>query len=229
VVGDVRAESGSTLYLNNDKVSGSVIGAGALGVQTLESTVNGTIAITGAGDAPGGTSDVVVGFNTVGRGISVTSSAGTIIVDGNRVKSGDMFVTDNYIPGFTDFPNGLYVRSNTVTGNVTVSRNTGSSPDATKEVSSNTVTKTLRCENNDLPFTGGPNNAGVAFGQCFSGTSTSTSTTTSTSTSTTTTTSGISPVLGRTSRETLLGTRNRQFGSGSCLAAVTSRFLNRCA
>jgi hypothetical protein len=167
VLGDVRAESGSTLNAVGDRVVGSVIGDYALVVQTRQSTVKGTVAITGAGDAPGGTSDVYVFENKVEAGISVTDSAGTIIVDSNTVKSGDISVTDNYVPGFTDYPNGLFVRSNTVTGNATVSRNTGSSADATKEVVSNTIGATLRCENNDLPFTGGPNTAGSVVGQCF--------------------------------------------------------------
>jgi hypothetical protein len=167
ISGDVRAESGSTLNAVADKVLGSVIGDHALVVQVRSSTVHGTITITAAGDSPGGITEAYVAENTIWDGVSVTGSAGTILVDWNNVKSGDVSVTDNFIPPFTDYPNGLFVRQNTVAGNMTVSRNTGSSPDAAKEVSGNEVTGTLRCEDNELPFTGGPNTAGSVVGQCF--------------------------------------------------------------
>jgi hypothetical protein len=164
IAGDVTAENGATLLAVSVRVSGNVVGDHALVVQTVSSTVHGAIDITGAGDSPTGITEVFLGENKVIHGISVVDSAGTMIVDRNTVKSGDITVTDNFVPPFLAFPSQLSVRFNTVSGNVTVSRNTGPS---LKEVFSNEVARVLTCEDNDPPFTGGPNDARAYIGQCF--------------------------------------------------------------
>lgn len=166
VIGGVTAAAGSSLLIaNNSTIVGGVVADHALWVQIIDSFVAGTVRIVGAGDDPSGVTEAAVRFSTiVGGDIEVEESAGTILVDDNRVRGGSITVARNYVPPFLAYPSELSVRLNHVSGDVTVSGNTGPGP---KEVWGNEVLGTLRCEQNDSPFTGGPNEARTTIGACF--------------------------------------------------------------
>jgi hypothetical protein len=165
VVGDVTAAPGSDLRIFiHSTIKGDVTTDGAL-VQITMGVVVGNIAITGAPDSPTGQAEVVVNESTiVGGDITVRESAGTVLVDDNRVINGNISVTSNFVPPFLEYPSQLSVRLNRVHGNVTVSSNTGP---GLKEAHSNTVTGTLSCLENEQPFVGGPNSAESTVGDCF--------------------------------------------------------------
>jgi hypothetical protein len=165
VVGDVTAEPGSDLRVFiHSTIKGDVTTDGAL-VQITMGVVVGNIAITGAPDSPMGQAEVVVNESTiVGGDITVRESAGTVLVDDNRVINGNISVTSNFVPPFLEYPSQLSVRLNRVHGNVTVSSNTGP---GLKEAHSSTVTGTLSCLENEQPFVGGPNSAESTVGDCF--------------------------------------------------------------
>jgi hypothetical protein len=165
VVGDVTAAPGSDLRIFiHSTIKGNVTTDGAM-VQITGAVVVGNIAITGAPDSPTGQAEVVVNESTiVGGDITVRESAGTVLVDDNHVINGDIFVTSNFVPPFLEYPSQLSVRLNQVSGNVTVSSNTGP---GYKDVHSNTITGALTCLDNEQPFIGGPNTAGSIVGDCF--------------------------------------------------------------
>jgi len=167
VVGDVTAVPGSSLAITfHSTIRGDVIADGAL-FDLVSSVVVGSVSIARAPDSETGRSEVVVEDSTVVGSIAVRESAGTTLVDRNRVINGDIVVTSNFVPPFVPdvgYPSQLSVRLNQVHGNVNVSSNTGPGP---KEVHSNTVTGTLACLENEEPFVGGPNSAGSTAGDCF--------------------------------------------------------------
>jgi hypothetical protein len=165
VVGDVTAAPGSDLRIFiHSTIKGNVTTNGAL-VQITGAVVVGNIAISGAPDSPTGQAEVVVNESTIVRGdITVSESAGTVLVDDNHLIDGDIFVTANFVPPFLDYPSGLSVRLNNVHGNVTVSSNTGP---GFKIVASNIVSGTLTCLDNEQEFIGGQNAAGSTVGDCF--------------------------------------------------------------
>ena len=165
VVGDVVALPGSAVNISiHSTIRGDVIGDGAL-VQVINSVVVGDLALARAPDSETGVTEVAVMDSTIVNGsIAVRDSAGTILVDRNRVINGDIAVTSNFVPPFLEYPSQLSVRLNQVDGNVTVSSNSGP---GLKEVHSNTVTGTLACLENEQPFVGGPNSAGSTAGDCF--------------------------------------------------------------
>jgi hypothetical protein len=165
VVGDVIALPGSDVNIAiHSTVKGDVIGDGAL-VQIINSVVVGNVAIGRAPDSETGLTEVAVIDSTIVDGsLTIRASAGTILVDRNRVINGDIEVTSIYVPPFLEYPSQLSVRLNQVHGNVTVSSNTGP---GLKETHSNAITGTLTCLDNEQPFVGGPNSAASTMGDCY--------------------------------------------------------------
>lgn len=117
----------------------------------------------------------------VGGNIDVSENTGTLEIEHNTV-GGNVKIADNTVPAvYTGGPatpafggcgiptsfilnsGGMSVLNNTAdNSNMHVIRNSGP---GSKTVVQNTV-KNLVCLNNDLPFTGGPNNAQHTVGQC---------------------------------------------------------------
>jgi hypothetical protein len=148
-----------------NRVIGDVNGDHALIVQFRNAFLAGTINIVGAGDSPTGITEVSIEEVKIVNGdIIVRESAGTILIDRNRLARGNIVVTNNFVPPFSEFPSQLSVRLNDVGGDVIVSNNSGP---GFKEVHSNRVAGTLRCEQNEQPFVGGANDARATVGNCF--------------------------------------------------------------
>lgn len=92
----------------------------------------------------------------VGKNLHIYRNTGFLEIEFNTVE-GSVHIKDNV-------PTGMSTISNTVGQSMNVSNNSGPGP---KSVVANTVAQKLICVNNDPVFTGGPNPAADAQGQCF--------------------------------------------------------------
>jgi hypothetical protein len=177
VTGDIKALRGSTLFMINMTVGGSIEGNKADNVELAaingaRNLVGGSIRIRDGGegaficgtDLPEGDIEVerMFGFNGqngfVHLGGSICEGG---FGGGNTLAQGSIRVKRNTN---TTFGIGLEIVGNTVGGDLQVLRNQGPQ---TKLVQNNTVAGKLQCFDNESPFVGGPNTASVAEGQCF--------------------------------------------------------------
>ena len=173
VRGNVSVLRGASLFSAGNQIGGNLEGHRPRFVGSIGDTIGGNVHVTGATGMPGFPFDslsinvFVCGAQVTDGNISVEKSRdGTVVVgtqlevcQGNNV-AGNIKVENNFIPA----PDVLAVARNTVGGNVQVFKNTGPGG---KNVIGNVVGQNLQCKRNDQPFTGGPNVARKAEGQCF--------------------------------------------------------------
>lgn len=178
VTGHIRALDYSVLRVLDTTVQGNIEAHNADVVQALGDTISGHIHIKGGGPNPNSTViDTLLCNNVLRNGnIEVERRIGGLVVGigngnpalvaqcsglGNTLLKGDLKIEGNTISP----ERAMSVTSNSVAKNMQVSRNTGSL--RFKVVKNNAVDGTLRCSDNDAPFTGGPNSARRSEGQCF--------------------------------------------------------------
>jgi hypothetical protein len=179
VLGNVKALEDSRLHIQSSNVRGNVIGDKADTVELSGGTVRENIIIKEGGPAPilapsgffmcgffpfRTPCEAVVSGTTVEEGsIQIEKMQGSVFVGSAGVLSpirGNIKVEDNLV----NAPDGsLGVISNRVAQNLQVFKNRGT---ASKFVTNNTVGESLQCFENDPPFTGTPNVAREAQGQC---------------------------------------------------------------
>lgn len=154
---DVRVLPRGSLLMRNFAIGGDIEGTNPGQMLMQNGRVGHDIRIKGgAFSGPGAFIHTVV----VEQG-SITienMETGLIFAAFNQVPNGRIYVSNNTTQVF------LQIAANTVGQTVEVYRNMGPSP---KVVDSNTAGQAVRCENNELPFVGGPNVAPERSGQCF--------------------------------------------------------------
>jgi hypothetical protein len=161
IEGDVEGDQAQTVFIDTGSSAGAVSGEETGQVFVFNATVNGGV------QSDNGTNEVEVCGSTVKGRIKVQDLHGggneiligdpTNSCSGNTAKS--VHVADNFTDVF------FSIRGNTISGNITVSNNSGTSD---KFVQNNNGGKTLECVGNASPFVGGPNGAWVSKeGQCF--------------------------------------------------------------
>ncbi len=163
VTGSVTALADSRLFIRNSQIGVDVLGLGASAVQVSEETrIAGNMEVRNAHDALFASCSVdnaeIVGDLTCAK-----NDPGSPIVraeQGPTVIGGSVNFVDNVIPG----GNVLLLLNASIGGDADVNRNTGA---GFKSVNGNTVANRLKCKGNDPIFSGGPNTAGKAKGQCF--------------------------------------------------------------
>jgi hypothetical protein len=157
VRGNITVLEDGSLFVFTSRVQGSVQGQGADFVSVEESEVFGNVRIQGGGH-PEHTTGVFRG--TVHGNVEIREGTygEDVFVSGVTLPNGNVKVEDNFIG------RGLFIDGTNVRGNMEVRRTTGP---ADKRVTGNTVAGSLQCFDNDAPFTGGPNTAQKAEGQCF--------------------------------------------------------------
>lgn len=163
VTNSVTAFAGSRLFIRNTQIGGDVRGVGASAVQVSEeTTIAGDMSVLNANDTFFASCSVdnatILGDLTCAR-----NDPGSPIIraeQGPTFIGGSVSLTGNVIPA----------------GHVMLLLNAGLGADADvtdnsgpgfKGVSGNTVAGKLQCKRNDPTFSGGPNTAAKAKGQCF--------------------------------------------------------------
>lgn len=158
----VKADAGSGLLMFNTRVGGNVMGLSPRYTQILDrSHVEGSVHIDNAGDLF--LASCALAFNVTIDGNFHCNSGNPAAPRVLAVVTigGSADIIGNFIPpGFI-----LQLQQARIGNTAHVSNNSGTAN--FKVVNFNTVSKTLVCENNDLPFIGGPNTAARAQGQCF--------------------------------------------------------------
>lgn len=175
VRGNVKALENARIDIFASTIQGNVEGDKADVVVVRNSTVREDISIKEGGPAappavgllcaaggPLTPCEAVVTRTTVQEGnIQIEKMVGSVAIESTTVTEGDVKLEENTIP-----PNEfLFITNNPlIAGNLQVFKNTGV---GFKIVTRNTVRGNLQCLENTPPFTGGPNTAQKAEGQCF--------------------------------------------------------------
>lgn len=165
VTGNVTAMENSLLGAFDNQIGGSILGNSADVLQTRNNTVQGNINIKSGGPHPVFLEVEVCGSIVRGH-VHVVDMTGTISLGPTFCAPGANTIDEHVHVKNNVIPPGrlLQLRLNTVGTDADISGNTGVGP---KAVQTNTVARTLKCENNDPPFVGGPNVADRYKGQCF--------------------------------------------------------------
>lgn len=159
VKGNVLAREGSRLYVSDTRVAGNIDGVEASVVQVQGGSLDGSIQIAD-GSSAGELGAAVYGGTVLTQGNIqiIKMNTGSIRIADVRLEKGNIKVEENS----TD--SGLDVVGNSVAQNIQVFKNRGSGPKAVRD---NRVFQIVQCKENTSPFTGGPNTAAEAEGQCF--------------------------------------------------------------
>jgi hypothetical protein len=155
----VKADAGSGLLIGFSDVGGNVMGLSPRYAQVgYDSHVGGNMSVDNAG-------------NLVFASCAVFTNA---TIDGNvTCNNGNPgsphILTPSTIGGSVDLvsntgPFGIRILGSHIGANVHVNNNSGTGLNG---VVGNIIANTLVCQNNNLPFVGGPNVAARAQGQCF--------------------------------------------------------------
>jgi hypothetical protein len=163
VTNSVRALAGARLFIRGTLIGGDVEGLGASSVQVSGgTTISGDMTILNADDtffASCSVDDATILGDLTCRG----NDPGSPVIraeQGPTVIGGSVNLVDNVIP-----TNHVLLLLNADIGDdADVIDNTGP---GFKGVSGNTVADKLQCKRNDATFSGGPNTAGKAKGDCF--------------------------------------------------------------
>ncbi|HUC13746.1 MAG TPA: Ig-like domain-containing protein, partial [Acidimicrobiales bacterium] len=147
VSGNITVNSGGALEVDNGKVSGSITATGAVGFTLCGATVSGAVSVSKS------TGFVLIGGGS-GTGCTKSTISGSVTLSGNTA--------------------GVELASNTISGPVSVTNNSGTGPSQLggleTEVTGNTISGSLSCSGNTPPP--GVTDAGVAnkasskSGQC---------------------------------------------------------------
>jgi len=159
VNGNVLARERSRLYVSATRVAGNIDGVEARVVQVQGGSLGGSIQIAD-GSSPGELGAAVYGGTVLTQGnIQIKKmSTGKIRIADVKLRKGNIKVEENFTSS------SLEVVRNYVAQNIQVWKNRGSGQ---KTVRSNRVLQIIQCKENTSPFTGGPNTAAEAEGQCF--------------------------------------------------------------
>jgi hypothetical protein len=158
VNGNVLAREGSRLYVSDTRVAGNIDGVEARVVQVKGGSLGGSIQIadgSSAGELGAAVDGTVL---TQGNIQIIKMNTGSIRISGVQLKKGNIKVEEN------STGSSLEVVRNQVAQNIQVNKNSGS---GSKAVRGNRVFQIVQCKENTSPFTGGPNTAAEAEGQCF--------------------------------------------------------------
>lgn len=163
VTNSVTALAGSRLFIRSSEIGGNVEGLSASAVQVSEeTTIAGDMNVLNADDTFFA-SCTVDNATILGDLTCEGNDPGSPIIraeQGPTVIHGSVNLVDNVIPG----GHVLLLLNASVGKDADVNGNAGS---GFKGVSGNTVVGKLQCKKNDPTFSGGPNTAGKAKGQCF--------------------------------------------------------------
>jgi hypothetical protein len=159
VNGNVLAREGSRLYVSDTRVAGNIDGVEARVVQVKGGSLEGSIQIAD-GSSAGELGAAVYGGTVLTQGNIqiIKMNTGSIRIEGVTLRKGNIKVEEN------STGSSLEVVRNQVAQNIQVNKNRGS---GRKVVRGNRVFQIVQCKENTLPFTGGPNTAAEAEGQCF--------------------------------------------------------------
>jgi hypothetical protein len=159
VNGNVLARERSRLYVSNTRVAGNIDGVEARVVQVKGGSLEGSIQIAD-GSSAGELGAAVYGGTVLTQGNIqiIKMNTGTIRIADVRLRKGNIKVEEN------STGSSLEVVRNQVAQNIQVNKNRGS---GRKVVKGNRVFQIVQCKENTSPFTGGPNAAAEAEGQCF--------------------------------------------------------------
>lgn len=174
---NITVQEGSTCTLRGVTVSGNVVALKDARLFVEDSRVDGNIqgdkaaVVHVRGGRLGGNLQVQEGVSTGELGVSITG--GTVLTQGNiqvtKMRTGQIVITDAVVEKGNlqleenEVGTGLEVARNRVGQNLEVRKNRGG---GAKVVRENTVGQKLECKENESPFTGGPNAASEAEGQC---------------------------------------------------------------
>jgi hypothetical protein len=163
VTNSVRALAGARLFIRGTLIGGDVEGLGASSVQVSdETTISGDMTVLNADDTFFASCSVD-NATILGDLTCQGNDPGSPVIraeQGPTVIGGSVNLVDNAIP-----TNHVLLLLNADIGDdADVSDNTGP---GFKGVSGNTVADKLQCKRNDATFSGGPNTAGKAKGDCF--------------------------------------------------------------
>ncbi|MGH7511390.1 MAG: hypothetical protein ACREOQ_00565 [Gemmatimonadales bacterium] len=163
VTNSVTALAGSRLFVRNSQIGGNVQGLSASAVQVSEETTiagdmivlnaNDTFFASCSADNASILGDLTCQGNNPGSPIIRAEQGPTVI-------GGSIHLVDNVIPA----GHVLLLLNSSIGVDADVNTNTGP---GFKGVNGNTVAGKLQCKRNDATFSGGPNTAGKAKGQCF--------------------------------------------------------------
>jgi hypothetical protein len=163
VTNSVRALAGSRLFIQGSQIGGDVEGLGASAVQvSSESEIAGDLRVLNADDTFYA-SCAVENATILGDVTCQANDPGSPIIraeQGPTVIGGSVNFLDNVIPA----GHVMLLLNSSIGTDAEVKDNGGP---GFKQVSGNTVAGKLQCKKNDATFSGGPNNAGKAKGQCF--------------------------------------------------------------
>jgi hypothetical protein len=163
VTNSVTALAGSRLFIRNTQIGGDVRGLNASAVQVSEeTTIAGDMAVQNATDTFFASCSVD-NATILGDLTCSGNDPGSPIIraeQGPTVIGGSVNLVDNVIPA----GHVLLVLNAGIGVDADVTHNTGP---GFKGVSGNTVAGRLQCKRNDPTFSGGPNTAAKAKGQCF--------------------------------------------------------------
>ncbi|MBA2458904.1 MAG: hypothetical protein H0V43_08120 [Gemmatimonadales bacterium] len=159
VNGNVLARERSRLFVSDTRVAGDISGVEARVIQVRGGSLEGSIQIAD-GSSAGELGAAVFGGTVLTQGnIQVIKmNTGGIRIADVRLRKGNIKVEENAVGS------SLEVVRNQVAQNIQVNKNRGR---AQKAVRNNRVFQIVQCKENTAPFTGGPNAAAEAEGQCF--------------------------------------------------------------
>ena len=159
VNGNVLARELSRLYVSDTRVAGNIDGVEARVVQVKGGSLEGSIQIAD-GSSAGELGAAVYGGTVLTQGNIqiIKMNTGSIRIADVRLGKGNIKVEEN------STGSSLEVVRNQVAQNIQVNKNRGS---GRKFVKGNQVLQIVQCKENTSPFTGGPNAAAEAEGQCF--------------------------------------------------------------
>lgn len=158
VNGNVLARERSRLYVSDTRVAGNIDGVEARVVQVKGGSLGGSIQIAD-GSSAGELGAAVYGGTVLTQGNIqiIKMNTGSIRIADVRLREGNIKVEEN------STRSSLEVVRNQVAQNIQVNKNRG----GRKAVRGNRVFQIVQCKENTSPFTGGPNTAAEAEGQCF--------------------------------------------------------------
>jgi hypothetical protein len=163
VTNSVTALAGSRLFIRNSRIGGNVEGLSASAVQVSEeTTIAGDMNVLNADDTFFA-SCAVDNATILGDLTCAQNDPGSPVIraeQGPTVIGGNVNLVDNVIPG----GHVMLLLNASIGASADVLDNTGP---GFKSVNDNTVANKLQCKRNDPTFSGGPNSAGKAKGQCF--------------------------------------------------------------